>query len=126
MTVRDRDIIATLGKGGVFDITTTGRKSGEPRRLEIVYHVIDGRLYLSGIPMPTRRSWLANLDADPALTLHLRKPLPAAVAATVRIIESEAERRAVLPHVARNWGRDDIELMVRQSPLVEVKIEPQG
>jgi deazaflavin-dependent oxidoreductase (nitroreductase family) len=124
--VGDRDIIATLGKGGVFDITTTGRKSGEPRRLEIVYHVIDGRLYLSGIPMPTRRSWLANLDADPALTLHLRKPLPAAVAATVRIIESEAERRAVLPHVARNWGRDDIELMVRQSPLVEVKIEPQG
>jgi deazaflavin-dependent oxidoreductase (nitroreductase family) len=124
--VGDRDIIATLGKGGVFDITTTGRKSGEPRRLEIVYHVIDGRLYLSGIPMPTRRSWLANLDADPALTLHLRKPLPAAVAATVRIIESEAERRAVLPHVARNWGRDDIELMVRQSPLVEVTIEPQG
>ena len=122
----DRDIIATLGKGGVFDITTTGRKSGEPRRLEIVYHVIDGRLYLSGIPMPTRRSWLANLDADPALTLHLRKPLPSAVAATVRIIESEAERRAVLPHVARNWGRDDIELMVRQSPLVEVTIEPQG
>ena len=122
----DRDIIATLGKGGVFDITTTGRKSGEPRRLEIVYHVIDGRLYLSGIPMPTRRSWLANLDADPALTLHLRKPVPADVAATVRIIESEAERRAVLPHVARNWGRDDIELMVRQSPLVEVKIEPQG
>ena len=82
----DRDIIATLGKGGVFDITTTGRKSGEPRRLEIVYHVIDGRLYLSGIPMPTRRSWLANLDADPALTLHLRKPVPADVAATVRII----------------------------------------
>ena len=122
----DRDIIATLGKGGVFDITTTGRKSGEPRRLEIVYHVIDGRLYLSGIPMPTRRSWLANLDADPALTLHLRKPVPADVAATVRIIESEAERRAVLPHVARNWGRDDIELMVRQSPLVEVTIEPQG
>ena len=122
----DRDIIATLGKGGVFDITTTGRKSGEPRRLEIVYHVIDGRLYLSGIPMPTRRSWLANLDADPALTLHLRKPVPTDVAATVRIIESEAERRAVLPHVARNWGRDDIELMVRQSPLVEVKIEPQG
>jgi len=124
--VGDRDIIATLGKGGVFDITTTGRKSGEPRRLEIVYHVIDGRLYLSGIPMPTRRSWLANLDADPALTLHLRKPVPADVAATVRIIESEAERRAVLPHVARNWGRDDIELMVRQSPLVEVTIEPQG
>jgi len=124
--VRDRDIIATLGKGGVFDITTTGRKSGEPRRLEIVYHVIDGRLYLSGIPMPTRRSWLANLDADPALTLHLRKPLPAAVAATVRIIESEAERRAVLPHVARNWGRDDIELMVRQSPLVEVVIGLEG
>jgi len=122
MTTGSQDVIAGLGKGGVFDITTTGRRSGEPRRLEIGYHVIDSRLYISGIPRPTRRAWLAN----PALTLHLRQPFPTDVAATARIIDSEAERLAVLPHVARNWGRDDVELMVRQSPLVEVVIGLEG
>lgn len=118
------DVIATLGKMGVFDITTTGRKTGEPRRLEIVYHVIDGRLYVSGIPRPNRRGWLANLDANPALELHFRKPVPADFAATARVIDSEPERRALLLHIARNWGREDVELMVRQSPLIEVSIEP--
>jgi deazaflavin-dependent oxidoreductase (nitroreductase family) len=120
------ETIATLGKGGVFDITTTGRKSGEKRRLEIVYHVIDGRLYISGMPMPGRRSWLANLDADPAFTLHLRKPAERDVTATARIIDTAAERRSVMPHIARNWGRADIETMVQQSPLIEVSIEPPG
>ena len=117
-------ITAALGKGGVFDITTMGRKSGRPRRLEIAYHVIDGRLYISGIPRPNRRGWIANLEANPTLTLHLRKPAPADVPATARIIASEVERRSVLPHIARNWGRDDLELMVRQSPLIEVSVEP--
>jgi deazaflavin-dependent oxidoreductase (nitroreductase family) len=121
----DKDeILAGLGKGGVFDITTTGRKSGEARRLEIGYHVIDGRLYISGIPYPGRRGWLANLDADPALTLHVARPVPADVAATARIIDTEAERREVLPHIALNWGRGDLEQMVRQSPLIEVSIDP--
>ena len=35
MTTGSQDVIAGLGKGGVFDITTTGRRSGEPRRLVI-------------------------------------------------------------------------------------------
>ena len=126
MAADPRAIITGLGKGGVFEITTTGRKTGEPRRLEIVYHVIDNRLYISGIPSPTRRGWIANLDANPALTLHLRKPVKADVPATARIIDGEAERRILLPHVAANWGRADIELMVRQSPLIEVTIEPPG
>jgi len=121
------DVIAALGKAGkvgTFDITTRGRKTGQPRRLEISYHVINGRLYISGIPSPRRRSWLANLDADPSLTLHLRKPVASDVAATARIIDSEAERRALLPQVAQNWGRDDVERMVLQSPLIEVSIKP--
>jgi deazaflavin-dependent oxidoreductase (nitroreductase family) len=126
MAVDPRKIITGLGRGGVFEITTTGRKTGEPRRLEIGYHVIDDRLYVSGIPAPTRRGWLANLDDNPALTLHLRKPVEADVAATARIIDDDDERRTLLPHIARNWGRHDVELMVRQSPLIEVTIKPTG
>src|SRR5450759_514602 len=105
------------------DITTTGRRSGDPRRLEIVFHNVDGRIYISGIPFPNRRSWLANLDANPRLTFHLKGKVRGALPATARVIEDEAERREILPHIARNWGRKDLETMVKQSPLIEVTLD---
>src|SRR6202022_1128255 len=92
----------------VIDITTTGRKSGKPRRLEIVFHNIDGRIYISGTPSPRKRSWLANLEADPHLTFHLKGRTRADLPATARVIAEEPERRAILPHIARNWGRTDL------------------
>ncbi|MHB8612140.1 MAG: nitroreductase family deazaflavin-dependent oxidoreductase [Candidatus Dormibacteraceae bacterium] len=106
-----------------IDITTTGRQSGDARRLEIVIHNLDGRFYISGIPLPNRRSWLANVDADPHMTVHLKGKMRADLPATARVIDDEAERRAVLPHIARIWGRKDLEKMVEQSPLVEVTLE---
>jgi hypothetical protein len=54
-------IRTALASGKVIDITTTGRQSGEPRRIEIVFHNIDGRIYVSGIPRPEPRAWLKNL-----------------------------------------------------------------
>ena len=113
-----------LSKGGVIDITTTGRSSGRPRRIEIVFHNIDGRIYISGIPSPTRRDWLANLEALPELTVHLKGAVHADLLATARIIDDEAERRRILPTIARNWRRNDLETMVRQSPLIEVTLDP--
>jgi deazaflavin-dependent oxidoreductase (nitroreductase family) len=107
----------------VVDITTTGRKSGEPRRLEIVLHNIDGRLYISGQPSRTRRSWLANLDANPTLTLHVKRGARADLPATAREITAPTERRQVLEHVARNWKRDDVDTMMQYSPLIEVAID---
>jgi deazaflavin-dependent oxidoreductase (nitroreductase family) len=117
------EIDAALKGSQTVDITTTGRESGQPRRLEIVFHNIDGRIYISGIPFPNRRSWLANIDADPHFTFHLKGKVRADFPATARIIDDEAERRAVLPHIARIWGRKDLEKMVEQSPLIEVTLE---
>jgi deazaflavin-dependent oxidoreductase (nitroreductase family) len=116
-------IETALQRGGTIDITTTGRQSGKPRRVEIVFHNVDGRIYISGIPSRNRRSWLANLDADPHMTLHLKGKVKADMPATARVIEDEAERREILPHIARNWGRKDLEVMVLYSPLVEVKLD---
>jgi hypothetical protein len=48
-----------------IDITTTGRHSGEPRRIEIAFYRFEDAIYLSGIPAPRNRDWLANLSADP-------------------------------------------------------------
>ena len=69
----DPAIAQALTRGQLIDITTTGRTSGEPRRVEIVYHVLDGRIFISGLPSPEPRAWLQNLEADPRLTFHLKK-----------------------------------------------------
>jgi hypothetical protein len=37
-------------------------------------------------------------------------------------VTDEAERRALLVHVARTWGRTDVDAMVAWSPLIEVTI----
>ncbi len=122
-TTKD-SIEAALERGHTIDITTRGRRSGEPRRLEIVFHNIDGRIYISGTPYPRKRRWLLNLEADPHLTFHLKGRTRADLPAVARIIDDEAERRSILPHIARVWNRNDLDRMVRYSPLIEVTFEP--
>ena len=46
----DAAIRRVLRHGHTIDITTTGRRTGLPRRIEITYHSFDGHLYISGIP----------------------------------------------------------------------------
>jgi len=120
MAATKEAIESALERGHTIDITTKGRQTGEPRRIEIVFHNIEGRIYISGTPFPRKRRWLANLEADPHLTFHLKGKTRADLPATARVIDEEAERREILPHVARNWGRTDVEKMVRESPLIEV------
>lgn len=112
-----------LSRSGVIDITTTGRRSGEPRRIEIVFHHIDGRIYVSGQPRPTPRAWIRNLEANPRFTFHLKGETRADLGATARVINDESERREVLPAIARAWKRDDLEAMVLYSPLIEVTLD---
>ena len=122
-TTLDPKIAEALARGGTVDITTTGRKSGKPRRLEIVFHNIGGRIYISGMPFARRRSWLANLDANPSFTFHLKGAVKANLPAQARIITDEAERRTVLAPIARFWKRNDLERMVVESPLIEVSLD---
>jgi deazaflavin-dependent oxidoreductase (nitroreductase family) len=111
-----------LRHGHTIDITTAGRRSGEPRRIEIVFHTFDGRLYISGMPSPRTRAWLHNLRANPRFTFHLKQLLKADLPATAREITDPDERREVLTKVARVWRRE-VEPMERFSPLVEVTID---
>jgi deazaflavin-dependent oxidoreductase (nitroreductase family) len=120
MAITKDAIDAALDRGHTIDITTTGRRTGKARRIEIVFHNIGGRIYISGLPRPQKRDWLLNLEADPHFTFHLKGRTRADLPAVARVIVDEAERREVLPHVARNWRRNDLEQMVGYSPLVEV------
>ena len=110
-----------LSRGHTIDITTTGRKTGKPRRIEIVFHNFGDRIYISGMP-GRRRSWLANLEAHPEFTFHLKGAVSADLPARARIITNPAERRAVLAQVANAWRRDDLDVMMESSPLIEVEI----
>lgn len=118
----DPKIKEALEGGGVIDITTMGRQSGKPRRIEIVFHHVDGRTYISGMPKHPR-GWLANLTADPHFTFHLKDGLKADLPATARIITEEAERRHVLEPIAKGWRRKDLDVMVESSPLIEVSFD---
>ncbi len=119
----DDQVRRALSRGHRVDITTTGRQSGRPRRIEVVFHSFDGRLYISGMPRKERRSWLANLDADPTMTFHLKGPVTADLPARARILVDPAEREAVLRRIAQAWRRTDVDMMVRWSPLIEVLID---
>ncbi|HEY5629103.1 MAG TPA: nitroreductase family deazaflavin-dependent oxidoreductase [Candidatus Limnocylindrales bacterium] len=119
----DPQIVAALGRSQLIDLTTTGRQTGEPRRIEIYLHNLGGRLVISGMPSRDRtRAWLRNVDANPAVTLHLKQGLVADVPATARVVTDPAERRELLEGVARNWGRTDLEVMQAHSPLIEVEV----
>ena len=77
-----------------IDITTTGCRSGQPRRIEIWFLHIDGRIFITGTP--GRRDWYANLKADNRLTFHLKESVQADLAATAKLDLDEPTRRMVL------------------------------
>lgn len=116
----DDPIRRALARGHRIDITTTGRTTGLPRRIEIYFENIDGRIFISGIPILARkRAWLLNLEADPRLTFHLKHSVSADLPARARVITDLAERRSILARFAESWRRP-VEPMVESSPLIEI------
>ena len=121
----DAHIRRALSRGHTIDLTTTGRRTGQPRRIELVFHAIDGRIYISGMPgFP--RSWLANIRANPRVTFHLKGAVQADLPATARELTEPGERRRIMEQVARNWRRTDVDRMLVASPLIEVVPDEVG
>jgi deazaflavin-dependent oxidoreductase (nitroreductase family) len=108
-----------------IDITTTGRKTGQPRRLEIWFHNLDGELFLTGLPRPC--SWYANLCAHPEFTFHLKESVQADLAARATPVLEPAQRREILARIQRKLGRtgEDLAARVASSPLVKIDLVPQ-
>ncbi len=112
------DVVAALADDRVVDITTVGRRSGRPRRVEIWMFELGGSLYISGTPGP--RGWYANLMATPEFTLHLKKSVRVDLAARARPITEPGERRCVLEQIGGELG--EAEELIAGSPLVEVEL----
>jgi deazaflavin-dependent oxidoreductase (nitroreductase family) len=116
----DDPVREALANDLTVDITTTGRRTGLPRRIEIWLLSIDGRWFITGTPGP--RAWLANLLADPRLTVHLKQAVHADLPATARPVTDEPTRRQVLAHAAATWyrGQSPLEELIADAPLVEL------
>ncbi|MCH8186248.1 MAG: nitroreductase family deazaflavin-dependent oxidoreductase [Chloroflexi bacterium] len=114
-----------LRKDMVVDITTIGRKSGERRRIEIWAHSLEGRVLITG--SPGKRSWYANMLADPSVTLHLKGDVRIDLPATARAVTDPAERRELLTAIKGASGFEqrrtmDVEAWVTGSCLVELAL----
>jgi hypothetical protein len=113
-----------------IDVTTTGRRSGEPRRIETVFYRHGEDIYLSGIPTRKPRAWLLNLEADPHFTFHLKRGVVVDLPAVGTVVTDPSERERILaPLVAEFNARRDpngpyrvgvVSEWVRNSPLVKV------
>ncbi|MFZ0088862.1 MAG: nitroreductase/quinone reductase family protein [Solirubrobacteraceae bacterium] len=88
-----------------IDITTTGRRSGEQRRIEIVFYRFEDSIYLSGVPADRPRGWLLNLAADPHLVFHLKHRVTADLPAVATIITDPADRRRILSQFVDEFNR---------------------
>src|SRR5207248_972253 len=109
-----------LADNPTIDITTTGRRSGAARRIEIWMLDVDGRFFITGTPGP--RGWLANLLSDTHLTIHLTRQAPTDLAAEARPVTDATTRRRVLEHMTARWYRTQVPLdeLVATVPMVEV------
>lgn len=124
----DEALGRALARGGLADITTIGRKSGRSRRIEIVFHQLDGELYITGRP-GFKRDWIANLSANPGLTLHLKRGVSADLPATVELVTDPDERRRILYRIlTERWdvdperARRELDRWVESAPLVRLQV----
>jgi deazaflavin-dependent oxidoreductase (nitroreductase family) len=115
----DEPVRQALERDRTIDITTLGRRSRRPRRIEIWFYKVDGTVYLSG--RPGRRDWYANLLANPEFTFHLKGSTKADLQARGRPVTDATERRSVLMRLLKQLGRErDLDAWLANSPVVEV------
>jgi deazaflavin-dependent oxidoreductase (nitroreductase family) len=124
----DAVVKEALERGGVIDITTTGAKTGKTRRIEINFHHLDGQFFITGFP-GRKRDWLANLNANPEFTVHLKRGLRADVEAEAVEIRDDDGRAEVLYRIlTESWDNEPAKAehilprWVDGAPLVEFTV----
>jgi deazaflavin-dependent oxidoreductase (nitroreductase family) len=119
----DENTRNALHHSQVIDLTTTGRRTGLRRRIEIFLHDKEGLLFISGTPRADRtRDWIHNITGDPHVVVHLKQAITADIPAIARVVTDPAERRPLMAAAAQRWGRTDVEEMVQHSPLIVLTV----
>lgn len=120
----DDAVRTALHRSQVIDLSTTGRRTGRQRRIEIFLHDKDGQLFITGMPRADRtRDWIHNIRTDPRVVVHLKHRVVADLAATARVVTDPEERRPLIEAAAERWRRTDVENMLKHSPLIVLTVD---
>ncbi|MBN1875057.1 MAG: nitroreductase family deazaflavin-dependent oxidoreductase [Anaerolineae bacterium] len=130
------EIQCALCADRLIDIITIGAKSGLPRKMEIWFTNVGGRIIICGTPDAAgtngpraRRDWLANLRANPEFLFCLTESLVVQLPARAKIIVDPEDRRRLMTAPETQWYRDQVdsvEDLVESSPIVEVFFVEEG
>lgn len=113
------DVRQALAKDRTIDITTTGRGSGLPHRIETWFYRVDDRFYLTG--SPGKRDWYANLLTNPDFTFHLKQSVAADLPARAAPITAPDERRAIFTRILGDLGgARNLDAWMADSPLMAI------
>jgi deazaflavin-dependent oxidoreductase (nitroreductase family) len=103
----------------IVDITTTGRRTGRPRRIEIFFYRAHGATYLCSGAGGGPTGWNANLRANPAFTFHLKNDVKADLPAHATTVTDPAERAAVLAAIVDDLNQPHDPGTIRPTRLAD-------
>lgn len=114
-----RDLERRLAALRTIDLTTRGRRSGRPSRIEIWWFHIEGDFVITGTP--GRRDWYANVLAYPGVVVH--SPF-GDHPATAEPVTDVGRRRRVMTDPATSWysTQADLDRLVDESPMIVVRL----
>jgi deazaflavin-dependent oxidoreductase (nitroreductase family) len=114
------ETIAALAATRTIDFTTTGRRTGQPRTVEIWWFRVDGRFFITGTP--GRRDWYANVLSDPEV--EISTPIGSFAASAVPVTDVDS-RRAVFTDPAANWysNQSELDRLIETAPMVEIHLK---
>ena len=119
------EIRNALAHDRTIDITTTGRKSNRPHRIETWLFRANGKHYLTG--SPGRRDWYANLLQTPDFTLHLKESVQADLPARATPITDPEARRAIFTTLLGELDAlPDLNAWLAGSPLMELEFKGEA
>jgi hypothetical protein len=119
--VMDDKIKQALSDDLTIDIITTGRKSGKPRRIEIWFHQVADKIYITGTP--GKRDWYANLLENRNLVFCLKESVVAEMPAFAHPITDPTQRHQILTHPKMSWYHNQVHSLqdfLDNAPLVEI------
>ena len=120
----DERVQEALANDRTIDITTIGRNSDLPRRIETWFYRVDGQIYLTG--SPGRRDWYANLVTNPDFTFHLKQSVAADLPARATPITDPEQKRAIFARILSDLGgTENLEAWLDGSPLMAVHFSGQ-
>ncbi len=118
----ENDIQSPLHTANELHLTTTGRSTGLPRRVELWFAYDDGRInLLAGSAEDGRPNhWYRNLQANPSASVEIAG---ASLSVTMETVENtETERAAIVELFLAKFGSEIVEKFYTRESLLPVRL----